>query len=827
MRIPVSWLREYVDLPGDLSTADLANRLTFLGLKLEKLETVAVELAGPLVVGRVLAFDEETHSNGKTVRWCQVDVGEPQPRGIVCGALNFEVHDLVVVCLPGAVLPSGFAITARKTYGHVSDGMICSATELGLVDDPVAAGILILAPNSAAPGDDAAALLHLRDDVIEFEINPDRAYALSVRGVARDAAIGYDVPFRDPAQDLPTAEPGDGYPARVEDATGCDVLTLLEVTGFDASAATPRWMSRRLQLAGMRPISLAVDVTNYVMLELGNPIHGYDGDALRGPIVVRRARPGERLTTLDGVDRELDPEDLLIADDRGPIGLAGVMGGAQTELGAATSRVVIEAAHFEPVTIARGARRHRLPSEASKRFERGVDPTLGPTAARRVADLLVEFGGGQVASIATVVGEPQAPPAITIDSQLSSRVAGFAISDETVVGALRRVGCAVSGSEGTLSVLPPPWRQDITDPNDLVEEVVRVVGYAHVPSVLPAAPAGRGLTREQRLRRRVGGALAGSGYVETPGSVFVAEDDWTALGLDSVDVRRRTLRIANPLSDQFPLLRTTLLPGLLRTLARNVARAQTDVALFEIGSVFLPAPGDAVRPPTLGVDHAPSLDELKSLEEALPDQPLHLAVGLSGDRAPAGWWGPAEPSSWADAVEAARTVAAAVGVEIRVRAGSRPPWHPGRCAEVLIGDTSIGHAGELHPRTAKAYGVPARTSAAEVDLRALLASAAGIVRAPRLSSFPVGKEDVALIVDESVPAAEVEAALRDGAGDLLESVRLFDVYVGAQAGEGRKSLAFALRFRAPDRTLTEAEIALARRSAVDEAERRVGAVQRT
>jgi phenylalanyl-tRNA synthetase beta chain len=825
MRVPVSWLRDYVDLPSDVAVGELANRLTFLGLKLEALEAAGSDVAGPLVVGRVLDIAEESHSNGKTVRWCHVDVGEAQPRGVVCGAFNFGEGDLVVVSLPGTVLTGGFEVTARKTYGHVSDGMICSARELGLGDEHT--GIIVLGAGEASPGDAAVDVLHLRDDVIELEINPDRAYALSLRGVARDTAIAYDVPFRDPATELPAADAGAGYPVRVEDPVGCDVFTALEVTGFDPSAATPRWMSRRLRLAGMRPISLAVDVTNYVMLELGNPIHGYDREALRGEIVVRRARPGERLTTLDDVTRDLDPEDLLITDDRGPIGLAGVMGGAETELGPTTSNLVIEAAHFDPVAIARAARRHKLPSEASKRFERGVDPTIGPTAARRVADLLVRFGGGQVGEAATRVGRAQPRQPVTIDSQLPARVAGFAIDGETSARILRLVGCDVTVSDGSLAVVPPPWRHDIGDPNDLVEEVVRVVGYDKVPGVLPAAPAGRGLTGTQRLRRRVGSALAAAGYVEAPGGPFVGEQDWDSLGLAPDDPRRSALRITNPLSDELPLLRTTLLPGLLRTLTRNVARAQTDVGLFEIGSVFLPAAGGPATAPVVGVDRAPTAEELKELEATLPDQPLHLAIAVCGDRVPASWWGAAEHACWADAVEAARAVGRALGAELRVVPARRQPWHPGRCAEVLVGETSVGHAGELHPRVSTAYGLPPRTASAELDLSALLAHAVGSVRAPLLSSYPVGKEDVALIVDQAVPAADVEAALRAGAGGLLESVRLFDVYVGEQAGPGKKSLAYALRFRAPDRTLTEAEIKVARDAAVAEAASRVNAVQRT
>ena len=525
--------------------------------------------------------------------------------------------------------------------------------------------------------------------------------------------------------------------------------------------------------------------------------------------------------------RRLDPEDLLITDDRGPIGLAGVMGGAATELGPGTTQVLIEAAHFDPVTIARGARRHRLPSEASKRFERGVDPTVAATAARRVADLLVRFGGGQVAETATIVGRPPVDEPISIDGQLPSRVAGFAIETDTSARALALVGCSVSSADGVLTATPPPWRHDLRDPNDLVEEVVRVVGYDKVPSVLPAAPAGRGLTRDQRLRRRVGLALAAAGYVETPCYPFVGEQDWTDLGLTPTDGRRTAMRVSNPLSEELPLLRTTLLPGLLRALARNVSRGQSDVGLFELGSVFLPSGDGPARAPALGVDRAPTAEELRELDAALPDQPLHLAAVLCGDRVPASWWGPAQPSSWADAVEAARVVGRSLGVELQLRAGQRAPWHPGRCGEVLAGESLVGTAGELHPRVCVAFELPPRTAAMELDLRALLAQAAGIVRAPRLSSYPVGKEDVALTVPDSVPSADVEAALRAGAGALLESLRLFDVYVGEQVGAGNKSLAYRLRFRAGDRTLTESEIKGARDAAVAEAARRVGAVQRS
>ncbi|RIQ13210.1 phenylalanine--tRNA ligase subunit beta, partial [Jiangella rhizosphaerae] len=621
MRVPLSWLREYAALPDGVSPRDVATRLIRAGLEVETVDEAGADVSGPLVVGRVLEFTDEPQKNGKTIRWCSVDVGEAEPRGIVCGAHNFAAGDLVVVSLPGAVLPGGFAISARKTYGHVSDGMICSARELGLGDDHT--GIIVLQPDEARPGDDAIELLRLRDDVLDIAVTPDRGYCLSIRGVAREAATAYGVEFTDPGvrADVDTAG-DDGYPVRVEDAERCPVFAARTVTGVDPSAPSPRWLQRRVQLAGMRPISLAVDITNYVMLELGQPIHGYDRDALRGPIVVRRAVAGEKITTLDGVVRELDPDDLLITDDSGPIGLAGVMGGGSTELSDATTAIVVEAAHFEPTGIARTARRHKLPSEASKRFERGVDPALPAVAAQRVVDLLVELGGGTQEPGLTVAGSVPSPAPIAIPAGLPARVAGVDYPADEVTSLLTAVGARVEDAgEGRLSVLPPTWRPDLTDPYDLVEEVARLHGYDAVPSVLPVAPAGRGITPSQRLRRRVERAVAAAGYVEAPSYPFVGEADFDALGFPDDDARRVALRLANPISEEQPLLRTTLLPGLLATLRRNVGRGATDVAVYEAGLVFRPEPGALPVPPRLPVDRRPTDDELAALLGAVPAQP--------------------------------------------------------------------------------------------------------------------------------------------------------------------------------------------------------------
>jgi phenylalanyl-tRNA synthetase beta chain len=500
------------------------------------------------------------------------------------------------------------------------------------------------------------------------------------------------------------------------------------------------------------------------------------------------------------------------------------MGGASTEIGDGTTAILLEGAHFEPRSIARTARRHKLGSEASRRFERGVDTALAPHAAARAAALLVEYAGASVTGRGDAVF-PVERTAIHIAVALPAKISGADIDAETVTRHLTAVGCAVSGSD-VLTVQPPTWRPDLTDPYDLVEEVIRLTGYDEVPSVLPKVPPGRGLTSRQRLRRRLGTALAATGYVETPCYPFLSASVFDELGLNADDPRRRALKVANPLSDEEPLLRTTLLPGLLAALRRNIARGATDVALFETGLVFRPDAG-MPSPPRPGVDAPPSAAELDALAAALPRQPERIAVVLAGRREDAGWWGDGRTAQWADAVEAARTVAWGANVDLDVRADEHAPWHPGRCAALYAGDRLVGHAGELHPRVVAALELPERTCAMELDLDLLVPADAPDVLAPALSHYPPATQDVALVVDGSVPAADVTAALRAGAGDLLEDIRLFDIYVGQQVGEGKKSLAFTLRFRALDRTLTSEEVNAAREAAVAEAQRRTGAQLRS
>ncbi|MFI1288659.1 phenylalanine--tRNA ligase subunit beta [Streptomyces sp. NPDC020792] len=837
MRIPLSWLREYVDLPATETGRDVQAKLISSGLEVETVEQLGADLKGPLVVGRVLTI-EELEGFKKPIRFCTVDVGRAngtgEPQEIVCGARNFAVGDKVVVVLPGAVLPGGFAISARKTYGKTSHGMICSSDELGMGDDG-SQGIIVLPPETEV-GKDAIELLELVDEVLDIAVTANRGDCLSLRGVARETAIAYGLPLRDPALlDVP-APNAFGYAVRIDEPHGCDRFTARTVSGLDPEARSPIWLQRRLQKAGMRPISLAVDITNYVMLELGQPLHAYDRKLVQGTIGVRRAEEGEKFTTLDGVKRTLHAEDLVITDERGAIGLAGVMGGANTEIadhedtGNATTEVVIEAAHFDQVSIARTARRHKLPSEASRRFERGVDPQAASAAAQRTVDLLVLLAGGTADAGVTEVAAPAAPRTITVPADHPDKVAGVVYGREAVVRRLQQIGCQVEGQD-ELTVTVPSWRPDLTDPNDLAEEVIRLEGYENLPSTLPRLPSGRGLTHRQRLHRRVGRALAGAGYVEAPTYPFVGEQVFDQLGLEPGDPARRVVRLVNPLSDEEPALRTTLLPGLLGALRRNDGRGSHDLALFETGLVFHPREEQrvAAQPP---VDRRPTDEEIAELNAALPEQPRHVAVVLAGAREQTGWWGKGRPADWADAVEAARTVAREAGAEPIVRKGQYGPWHPGRCAEFAVtvdgAERVVGHAGELHPRVIKALGLPERTCAMELNLDVLEQVGDDTPRAPRISTFPVATQDVALVVDKPVPTADVEAALREGAGELLESIRLFDLYENAeQLGEGRKSLAFALRFRAPDRTLTVDEASAARDAAVALAASRTGAVLRS
>ena len=864
--VPLEWLRQYVQVRPGTDAAALAADLVKVGLEEEQI--VPARVTGPLVVGKVLTQEPKEQSNGKVINYCRVDVGEQHndapgtgkepselpSRGIICGAHNFKPGDSVVVSLPGAVLPGDFKIAARKTYGHISDGMICSAAELGFPDDGKH-GIIVLDERYPegevpAPGTDALALLGLDDEVVEINVTPDRGYCFSMRGVAREYSHSTGGAYQDPADttnadfypqglqapgnDGPRVEVNDEAP--INGVPGCDRYVARLVEGVNPNAPTPDWMSRRLQASGMRSISLAVDVTNYVMLELGQPLHAFDADKLTLPLVVRRAQAGEKLTTLDDVERVLDPQDLVISDGEGGsrvLAIAGVMGGATSEVTETTTNVLIEAAHFHPVSVARSARRHKLPTESSKRFERGVDYQLAPVAAQRAADLLVRYGGGSYGPI-TEIDRTQAPAPIEFALDAASRLTGVDYPREQVVGLLREIGCQVNDDGGaTVQVSAPSWRPDLTGSAELVEEIARLDGYDNIPVQLPVAPAGTGLTFAQRARRDIVRTVAEQGLTQVLSYPFVG-DIYDRLELPADDERRQAVRIANPLADDAPLLRTSVLDSLIDVAVRNVSRGIGDVALYEVGNVTTSA--GVVPAPIPGVAQRPSQAEIEALAAGTPRQRLHLGAILCGQHGYSGVLQHVRHWDWADVVELVRDIASLLGVKLHVANAERAPWHPGRCAEIRIvvptknptrpqiGEV-IGYAGELHPRIVKKLGLPERACAVELDLDALIerSSSQPVVKAQPVSTYPAAKEDFAFVVDEATPSQAVAAAIIIAGGKLLDDVRLFDVYRGPQLGPGRKSLAFSVRLRASDHTLSASETEAARARIIKQVGKYTGA----
>ena len=829
MRVPLRWLGEFVDLPEDATLEHVHAALVSVGFEEESEHTF--DLTGPIVAGRVLQRVPEPQKNGKTINWCQVDVGEPEPRGIVCGAHNFDVGDLVVVTLPGAVLPGPFPIAARKTYGHISDGMIASARELGLGEDHD--GILRFADLGLEPpvGADAIALLGLDDAAVEINVTPDRGYAFSIRGVAREYSHATGATFSDPA-DRPAPRTGEGFSVTIDDSApirgnvGAHTFVTRVVRGIDATRPTPAWMVARLRLVGVRSISLPVDITNYVMFELGQPLHGYDLARVDGGLTVRRATQGESLVTLDEQTRTLDPEDLVIADASGAVGLAGVMGGARTEIRPETQDVLIEAAGFDPVSIARTARRHKLPSEASRRFERGVDPLVAEAAAARAVQLLVDLAGGTADTLGSTLVEDRPRPAITLPIDRPAAIVGVDYTDAEVIETLRAVGATVAVDDRLLAVTPPSWRPDLIDDVSLVEEVARVVGYGRIPSVLPVAPPGRGLDRAQKAARRVAATLAAEGLVEVLTAPFVSAATGSAFpGIDGT--AGPSVRLANPLDSELDRLRRSGLPALVDVARRNIARGLVDVAVFETARVFLPDEGQVLGTDTIPAGAArPDQDTVAALDASLPAQPRHVAALLTGAWLVKQPGVAPEPYGVADALDVARAVAWAVGAELTVTQTTHPSLHPGRAASLTVGGTVVGIAGELLPSLTEAADLPRVVAVAELDFDALVALAPGQVAPEPIVAYPAATQDLSLVVATSVPAGGVLDAVRGGAGPLLEYARLVDDYRGTGVNEGQKSLTFALRFRATDRTLTAAEASEARDGAVRRAGERFGATLR-
>ena len=822
MKLPVSWLREFVDLPRTITVEKIAAAFVKVGFEVEAIIDPAAAIKGPIKVGKVLSI-EELSGHKKPIRYVGLDLGEKKVRFVICGATNFVVGDLVVVALPGAVLPGDFTISARQTYGHLSDGMICSARELGLGDDH--SGIIVIS-EKVKIGTDALVAIGANDPIIDIAVNPDRGYAMSVRGASRELAMALGLPFKD----LPRAtilsslerkkKRGKSTPVAIDDKTGADRIFLRSLINVDAKAATPGWMSRRLTQCGMRPISIAVDITNYVMLELGQPLHAFDAAKINGTLKVARANSFKSMTTLDGQKRTLTRDDLVIRDDKKVLALAGTMGGADSEVSDTTDSIALEAAHFDSTAVARNSRRHMLSSEASRRFERGVDPELAELASARAAHLLIEHAG------ASYVGTQKKfalTPKQTLDfrPQSISELLGTPYSAKEVEEALIAVGCSIRKSAKGWRITSPSWRRDLSHVSDLAEEVARYFGYDRIPSRLPrVAPHGIvGLTPIQARRRQLSNSLAHFGFTEVHNYPFVSQDQMELFAFTGD--RAKTFRIANPMSDEFPFLRTHLTPGLLNTAARNLARGEKSVALFESGLIFrnvekLKSAGDVTT------TRKPTPAQIKRIYSSVPTQALHLGGVIAGDFESSGWWGAARKSDWSDAVSMATRLLREIGVEFTVHNVELAPWHPGRCAEFRIDGRAIAHAGEMHPRIITSMNLPERTSAFVLALDSI--PIAPVVTATPVNTLPAAIQDISLFVPAATPSGEVAEALAEGAGELLEKIELFDRF--QKPGDELVSLAFTLTFRAPDRTLTSDEVSQLRERAGERAVAKVGATIR-
>ena len=814
MKVPLSWLSEYASINKKTSVKEIEDAFVNVGFEVEGIEEQGADIKGPLVVGKVLSI-EAVEGQKKPIRYVGLDCGEKKTRFVICGATNFNEGDLVVVALPGALLPGDFAIAARQTYGHTSDGMICSAKELGISEDH--AGIIVL--SEGKPGDDALTLLEARDTIFDIAINPDRGYALSIRGLAREIASSLGVAYKDPSDDVNAkkfAINKDGVQVSIDDPTGANVIYIRTLSGFDSSAQSPMWMRRRIEKCGMRSISLAVDITNYVMLELGQPLHAFDSAKIEGSLHIRRANKEKTFTTLDNVVRNVSDIDLVVADNKKALALAGTMGGLDSEVTEQTTGLAIEAARFEPLAVAKNSRRHKLSTEASRRLERAVDPVLSEIASARAADLLIELGRAEYVGSSTDGSIPKIS-SITLDPSFVSQLLGIEISPETIASKLEVVGCAVDKkADKKWSITPPSWRADLLTPADLTEEVARLVGYDQIPSTLPTGKSGATLNPLQLRRRSVGLLLADKGYSEVYNYPFVNQEMVDLLGFTGP--RAASFKLANPMSDQAPLLRTHLLPGLLEAAKRNLSRGAKDVAIFEIGSVFR----DVTKlstPKILATSKRPSQLEIESVFATVPAQPLFVGAVVAGQLDRAGWWGKGRKFDWSDATTQALEIIEATGNTGKVVQSDLAPWHPGRCAEIQVNGKAVAHAGELHPRVLEALGLPARTCAFAVILSELPIQ--GNISAPQVITMPAATQDVSLFVGVDIAASDVQSALVAGAGDLLESIALFDRFVSP--ADGKVSLAFTLTFRAQDRTLTAEEVSTYREAAVAEAAKSCGA----
>ena len=823
MKLPLSWLSDFVTFPKNISTEKIAEAFVKVGFEVEGIIEPGSRIKGPIKVATVLSIKELTEHK-KPIRYVGLDAGEKKTRFVICGATNFKVGDKVVVAIPGAILPGDFRISARETYGHLSDGMICSGRELGISEDH--AGIIVLdSSNKAKNGSDALTALGADDPIFDIAVNPDRGYAMSIRGAARELAMALNLKFTDIDRKAIIGKiqrmkkPGKTVPVAILDKKAADLIYLRTLSGFNPLSKTPDWMARRIAQAGMRSISLAVDVTNYVMLEIGQPLHAFDAAKIEGRLQVQRAGKHKSLTTLDGEKRKLTSEDILIADSKKPLALGGTMGGLESEVSEKTTRLAIEAAHFISESIARQSRSHQLSTEASRRFERGVDPALAELASARAVELLLKYGGASYHGFSTQGSMPPGKKVVIKPEQVSILI-GANYTPTEITKALSGIGCQIKRSTKLWTVTPPTWRPDIGHISDIAEEVARYYGYDRIPNTLPTPPKASqqksGISFLSARRRAISLAMAARGFVEVQNFPFTNREEMNLFAFTGD--RAKAFTISNPISDEFPLLRTHLSPGLLKSAVRNLSRGEKSVALFETGLIFRNL-RELTPKKRISTLKKPTAAEIHSIYEGVPYQSLHLAAVVAGEIENSGWWGNGRIAGWEDAVEITSTLLRDLVSEFEITSVDLAPWHPGRCAEFRVAGKPVAHAGEVHPRITSELGLPSRTIYFGIVLDGI--SERRNVSAKPVNTFPATIQDISMYVDSSIPAASVAAALREGGGELLEDVELFDRY--QKEGERQVSLAFTLRFRASGRTLTNEEVSELRERAGASASQKCGA----
>lgn len=811
MKLPISWINEFVKFPKNTKTETIVENLVKLGYEVESVEIFG-DVQGPLVVGKVEKIEILSEFK-KPIRYCQVKVGN-KTIGIICGASNFNEGDLVVVALPGAVLPGDFKISQRETYGKISQGMICSAKELGFSDNHE--GIIVLNSDFKV-GANAKEILGLGETVLDIAVLPDRGYAMSIRGIGRELALAMNVKYIDPiSQKVPKVKKSSKIKANIK-TPKASKLALVSLSNYDTKSETPLFMQRRLAQAGFRSISLPVDVTNYLMLEIGQPLHAFDADKVNGSVIVRNAKNGETLETLDHVKRKLVENDLVIADSKKVLSVAGVMGGLESEISDNSKNLIIESAVFDKGSISKTSRNLKLPSEASKRFERGTDPSINEYAAILAAHYLAKYGKAKINGISSAK-KPIKNQSVIFSPQEVNRLIGVDIEKSIMLKILKSLDMKISKIGKNWKITPPTWRHDINLAADLVEEIIRIWGYHKIPSQLPKTNIGNGLSPSQKIKRSLSVKMASMGLNEILNYPFISLEKINNLGIKSDDERQNLVRLANPLSEDLPYLRSTLIPGLFEAVIRNISRGNDNLALFEQGSVYLkPIKKQSKIMPQLL--RRPSSREIQLLDDLIPVQPKMISSILTGEKYKSGWWPNAQKYNWHDPIEMVARLCEEYGIKVSVKNANNAPFHPGRCAEISIGEKILGYAGEFNPSVLEKIGINGKVYGFEIEAD-LIVELAQVIKAPVFSSMPVVKEDLAFVVAKSVTAIEVIETIKKSSGDLLESVRLFDVYEGSNVGEDKKSLAFSLRFRAFDRTLNSEEISTLRGQIIEAVQQR-------